>query len=180
MPWRRGRLPTPVFLGFPGSSDGNEATCNTGDLGSIPGLGRSAREGKGYPLQYSWASLVAQLVNNLPAIHVDLGLIPGLGRSPGEGKGYPLQYSGLENSMDRGTWQATVHGVLKSWTRLDDFHSLYSSFPRCVHTSVLYICISIPALKIGSPVPFGELLLIDFFSHPELQGRSQGWRWWLG
>ena len=45
-----------------------------------------------------------------------LGLMSGLGRSPGEGKGYPLQYSGLENSMDRGTWQATVHGVLKSWT----------------------------------------------------------------
>ena len=46
----------------------------------------------------------------------DLGLIPGLGRSPGEGNGYPLQYSGLENSMDRGAWQATVHGVAKSWT----------------------------------------------------------------
>ena len=44
----------------------------------------------------------------------DLGLIPGLGRSPREGNGNPLQYSGLENSMDRGTWQATVHGVTKS------------------------------------------------------------------
>ena len=42
-----------------------------------------------------------------------LGLIPGLGRSPGEGKGCPLQYSGLENSMDRGAWEATVHGVAK-------------------------------------------------------------------
>ena len=41
----------------------------------------------------------------------DLGSIPGLGRSHGEGKGYPLQYSGLENSMDRGVWRATVHGV---------------------------------------------------------------------
>ena len=41
----------------------------------------------------------------------DLGSIPGLGRPPGEGNGYPLQYSGLENSMDRGAWQATVHGV---------------------------------------------------------------------
>ena len=40
----------------------------------------------------------------------DLGLIPVLQRSPGEGNSYPLQYSGLENSMDRGTWQATVHG----------------------------------------------------------------------
>ena len=43
----------------------------------------------------------------------DLVLIPGLGRSPGEGNGYPLQYSGLENSMDRGAWQAKVHGVTK-------------------------------------------------------------------
>jgi len=51
----------------------------------------------------------------------DLGLIPGLGRSPGEGNGYPLQYSGLENSMDRGAWQVTVHGVAKSWIRLRDF-----------------------------------------------------------
>ena len=41
----------------------------------------------------------------------DLGSVPGLGRSPGEGNDYPLQYSGLENSMDRGTWQAIVQGV---------------------------------------------------------------------
>ena len=66
--WRRDWLPTPVFLGFPGSSAGKESTCNVGDLGSIPGLGRSLGEGKGYPLQYSWASLVAQLVKNLPAM----------------------------------------------------------------------------------------------------------------
>ena len=46
----------------------------------------------------------------------ELGLIPGSGRSPGGGNGNPLQYSCLENSMDRGTWQATVHGVVKSWT----------------------------------------------------------------
>ena len=62
-----------VFLGFPCGSAGKESTCNVGDL----------------------------------------GLIPGLGRCPGEGKGYPLQYSSLEISMDRGTWQATVHGVAK-------------------------------------------------------------------
>ena len=46
----------------------------------------------------------------------DLGSIPGLGRSPGEGNGYPVQYSCLENSMDRGAWWATVHGVAKSQT----------------------------------------------------------------
>ena len=46
-------LPTPVFLGFPCGSAGKESTCNVGDLGSIPGLGRSLGEGNGYPLQYS-------------------------------------------------------------------------------------------------------------------------------
>ena len=51
----------------------------------------------------------------------DQGSILGLGRSPGEGNGNPLQYSCLENPMDRGPWQATVHGVTKSWTRLSDF-----------------------------------------------------------
>ena len=53
------------------------------------------------------------MVENPPANAGDLGPIPGLGRSPGEGNGYPLQYSCLENSMDRGAWQATVHGVAK-------------------------------------------------------------------
>ena len=55
-------------LGFPDSSVDKESACNAGDPGSIPGLGRSAGEGIGYPLQYSWASLVAQLVKNLPAM----------------------------------------------------------------------------------------------------------------
>ena len=50
----------------------------------------------------------------------DPGLISELGRSPGEGHGYPLQYSCLENSMDIGAWQATIHGVPKSWTQLSD------------------------------------------------------------
>ena len=60
-------------------------------------------------------SLVAQLVKNLSTIQGDLGLIPGLERSSGEGNGYSLQYSCLENSVDGGTWQATVHGVAKSY-----------------------------------------------------------------
>ena len=51
--WRRDRLPTPVFLGSPCGSAGKESTCNAGDQSSIPGLGRSPGEGKGYPLQYS-------------------------------------------------------------------------------------------------------------------------------
>ena len=51
--WRRDRLPTPVFLNFPGGSAGKESACNVADQGSIPGLGRSPGEGKGYPLQDS-------------------------------------------------------------------------------------------------------------------------------
>ena len=51
--WRKDRLPTPVFLDFPCGSAGKESTCNAGELGSIPGLGRSPGEGKDYPLQYS-------------------------------------------------------------------------------------------------------------------------------
>ena len=54
--------------GFPDSSVGKEFACNTGDPGSIPGLGITPEEGIGYPLQYSWASLVAQLVKNPPAM----------------------------------------------------------------------------------------------------------------
>ena len=53
IPWRRDRLPIPVFWGFPCGSAGKESACNAGDLGSIPGLGRSPGEGKGYSLQYS-------------------------------------------------------------------------------------------------------------------------------
>ena len=53
IPWRRDRLPTPVFLDFPGGSAGKESTCNLGDLGSVPGLGRSLGGGHGNPLQYS-------------------------------------------------------------------------------------------------------------------------------
>ena len=53
IPWRRDRLPTPVFLGLPCGSAGKESACNVGDLGLIPGLGRSPGEGKVYPCQYS-------------------------------------------------------------------------------------------------------------------------------
>ena len=65
------------------------------------------------------------MVKNLPANTGDVreaGSIPGLGRFPGEGNGDLLQYSCLENSMDRGAWQATDHGDTKSRTRLNDFN----------------------------------------------------------
>ena len=64
--------------------------------------------------------LGGSVVKNPPANAGDAGKvdsIPGLGRSPGVGNGNPLQYSCLENSMDRGTWWATVHEVRKNWTQ---------------------------------------------------------------
>ena len=60
------------------------------------------------------------VIKNLPAKAGGVGLIPELGRSPGGGNGNPLQYSCWENPMDRASWQATVHGVTKSWTGLID------------------------------------------------------------
>ena len=69
-------------------------------------------------------SQVALVVKNPPANArdaKDVGLIPGLGGSSGEGNGNPFQYSCVENSMDRGAWWATVHGVKKSQTRLSNW-----------------------------------------------------------
>ena len=93
--------------GLPGSSAGKESACNTGDSSSIPLLWRSVGEGIGYPLQYSWASLVAQLAKNLPAVQDTWVQSLGWEGYPKEVNGlhtqvnsYPLQYSGLENFMD--------------------------------------------------------------------------------
>ena len=103
------------LLGFPDSSIGKESPCNAGDPSSILGSGRSTGEGIGYPLQYSWASLVAQLGKNPPAMWETWVQSLGWEDPLGEGSGYPLQYSGLENSMD-----CIVHGVAESQTELSE------------------------------------------------------------
>ena len=74
----------------------------------------------------------------------DTDLIPGMGRSPGVGNGYPLQYPCLENSMDRGAWQATVHGDTKSWTWL--------SMQVCTH--VIFRQSDIPLTRLCSSNPY--------------------------
>ena len=76
---------TIINMGFPCGSAGKESACNVGDLGSIPGLGKSPGEGIGSPLQYSWASLVAQLVKNLPVIQKT-----------------PVQFLGWEDPLEKG------------------------------------------------------------------------------
>ena len=67
-------------------------------------------------IRYLGASQVVLVVKNLPANAGDAHLIPGSGRFPGGGHGNTLQYSCLENPMDRGSWQPTVHRVTKNWT----------------------------------------------------------------
>ena len=85
-------------LGFPCGSAGKESDCHAGDLGSILGLGRSTGEGNGYPLQCSWASLVAQLVKNLPAVWETW--VPSLGweRTPGKAP-TPVFWSGESHAL---------------------------------------------------------------------------------
>ena len=86
------------IMGVPGSSAGEESTCNAGDPNLIPGLGRST-ERIGYPLQYSWASPVPQMVKNLPAKQKIWVRSLGRENSPGVGNSNPLQYSCLGKSM---------------------------------------------------------------------------------
>ena len=88
-------------------------------------------------LGLSWASQLVLVVQNPPANAGDVGSIPGLGRSPGEGNGNPLQYSCLEHPMDRGAWWATVHGVAKSQTRLQQ---LSKHAWVLVEASVIFRC----------------------------------------
>ena len=94
---------------FLNSSVDKESAYNAGEPGLIPGTGRSAGEGIGYPFQYSWASFVAQLVKNLPATWETW--VQSLHWEDPEGNGYLLQYSGLENSMED-----IIHGITKSQT----------------------------------------------------------------
>ena len=116
--WRRDKLPTPIFLGFPCGSVGKESACNAGDPGSIPGLGRSSGEGIGYLPTPEFLGFPCGSVGKESTYSVgDLDLIPGLGRSPGKGKGYLLQYSGLENSKD-----CIVHRSQGVRHGLRDFH----------------------------------------------------------
>ena len=102
--------------GFPVSSAGKESVCNIGDPGSIPGWGRSTGEGIGYPLQYSWASLVAQLVKNPPAVRETW--VPSLGWEDPLEKG-KATHSGV--LAWRIPW-TVYHGVSKSRAQLSDFH----------------------------------------------------------
>ena len=96
--------------GFPGSSAGKESTCNVGDSSLIPGSGRCPGEGIGYPCQYSWASLVAQMVKNPPAMRETW--VQSLGWEDLLEKGMTTHFSILAWRIP---W-TLVHGVTKSQT----------------------------------------------------------------
>ena len=106
--------------GFPVNSAGKEFACNVGDPGSIPGLGRSPAEGTGYPLQDSWASLVAQVVKNPSAMHEPWVQYLGCKDPLEEGMAAHSSILAWRIPLDRGAWRATVHGVAKSQTQLTD------------------------------------------------------------
>ena len=109
-----------TLLYFPGSSAGKESVCNAGDSGSILGSGRSPGEGIGYPLQYSWASLVAQTVKNSPAMLETLVRSLVWEDPLEEGRATHSSVLAWIIPMDRRAWWATVHGVTKIWTRLSN------------------------------------------------------------
>ena len=98
-----------------------ESACNAGDPSLIPGSGRSTGVGIGYSLQYSWASLVAQLVKNLPEMQETWIQSLGWEDPPKEGMATNSITFAWRICIDRGAWQATVHdGVPKNQTRLSD------------------------------------------------------------
>ena len=102
IPWRRVRLSYPLqysglknSTGFPGGLEVKASACNAGDLSSIPGLGRSSGEVNGYPLQYSWASLVAQL-----------------GKNPTAMQETSVQSLGWEDPLEKGN---AIHSSILAW-----------------------------------------------------------------
>ena len=102
--------------GFTDSSAGKESASSAGDPGSIPRSGRSPAEDIGYPLQYSWASLVAQVVKNLPAMQ-EIWLQFLAWEDPlEEGMTTHASILSWRNPMDREAWWARVHGITKSRT----------------------------------------------------------------
>ena len=123
-----------MVMGFPDSSVGKEPTCNAGDPGSIPGSRRSSGEGISYPFQYSWASLVAQLVKNPPAMQETS--VQSLGWEDPLEKGKATHSSILAWRI---SWTVQSMGVTKSGTQLSDFHSLtYTCLDMYTHNYTAY------------------------------------------
>ena len=124
-----------ILITFPDSLVGKESACNAGDPGSIPGSGRSAGEEIGSPLQYSWASLVAQLVKNLPAM-----------------QGTWVQSLDWKDPLEKGTatysiiWPGEFHGLYSPWCHKesDTTEQLSLSLSYSYNTYIAKININTP------------------------------------
>ena len=124
------------YEGFPGSSDGTESACDAGDPSSSPWSGRYPGEGIGYPLQYSWASLVTQTVKNRPAMWETWVWSLGWEDSPGGGHGNPLQYSCLENPHGQRSRLQSMGSqrVAHSWAIKHTVNSVFTPFQCFLRT----------------------------------------------
>ena len=138
-------------LGFPGSSVGKESTCNEGDPSWIPELGRSLGEGIGYPLQYSWASLVAQLVRIRLQCWTP-GFDPWVGKVPWRRERLPTPVLAW-----RIPW-TTVHGLSNSRTWLNECLSLHSIFNTSLKTKSFHSAI-LKKYPLSTPQIFASLFL---------------------
>ena len=122
---------------FLSSWAGKESSCNAGDPSLIPGSGRFPGEGIGYPLQYSWVSLVAQTVKNLPTMWETWVRSLGWEYPLEEGMATHFSFLAWRIPMDRGAWWVTVHRVAKRWTRLSN---LTHTHPMIAHIYKRYWC----------------------------------------
>ena len=136
--WAQGRSQSYylAIIGFPDSSVDKESTCNAGHPSSIPGSGRSAGEGISYPLQYSWASLMAQLVKN-PLAMWETWVCSPVGKIPWKRLPTPV------------FWPGEFHGLYSPWvaksqTRLSDLHFHFSCY---LSGSVLLLLHAVPHSK---------------------------------
>ena len=125
--------------GFSGSLAGKESACNAEDPGSIPWAGRSPGEGIGYPLQYSWASLVAQTVKNPPAIQETWVRSLGWEDPLEEGMATHSSILAWRIPMDRGVWRATNFSLY-----FFCFHNYIQFFPilLLLFLVIISLCIS--------------------------------------
>ena len=143
-----------------------ESPCNAGDPGLIIGWGRSTGEGIGYPAQYSWASLVAQMVKNPRAVQETWVQSPNPEDHLEKGVATHSSILGLENPTDRGAWDE------KSWTWLSNFHFHFTSFLVMIEDNLLIEHRLCKSIAVKYVISSGRWRMINIPLMPTPQGQS--------